>query len=112
MAEAQGERRKQSRMNLSLLVRVQGYDATGARWEEVSMTHDANTGGLSIPLKHAVQLGQVVLLSLPLPKRFRRFDQTQTTYRVYGLVRGLTSSDSTWRVGIVCLGKHPPRDFD
>jgi hypothetical protein len=62
-------------------------------------------------LGHEAELGQVLLLSLALPKRLRQFDLTATTYRVYSLVRGVRRRDERPRVGVMFFGKYPPREF-
>ena len=45
------------------------------------------SAGVSFPLKHPAFLGQALHLSLPLPKAFRQYTLSDTSYRVYGLVR-------------------------
>jgi hypothetical protein len=61
---------------------------------------------VALVLKKPVRVGQVLHLTLPLPARFRQYDLTQASYRVYGLVRGKRPGN---RYGLLFLGKHPPR---
>ena len=103
------ERRKQARVTLKIPVRVQGRDADGKAWDEVATTADVSGGGLALVLNHAVRQGQCLHLALPLPKRFREHDITDQSYRVYVLVRSVFGSIPPARVGVVFLGKHPPR---
>jgi PilZ domain len=58
-----------------------------------------------------VELGQVLALILPMPKRLRDFDLNEETYRVYGLVRGIVHKEAGERVGVMFFGKYPPRGF-
>jgi hypothetical protein len=109
--EAQAERRKAFRMGLVLPVRVTGFNDEGAAWEEESSTEDVSQGGLSLRLHRRVELGQVLALILPMPKRLREFDLNEETYRVYGLVRGIVHRDDRERVGVMFFGKFPPRGF-
>jgi hypothetical protein len=109
--EAQAERRKAYRMGMALPVRATGFADDGAAWEEVSSTEDVSQGGLSLRLHRKVELGQVLALSLPMPKRLREFDLNEATYRVYGLVRGIIHKDDCERVGVMFFGKYPPRGF-
>jgi hypothetical protein len=109
--EAQAERRKAYRMGMALPVRVTGFGDDGAAWEEVSSTEDVSQGGLSLRLHRKVELGQVLALSIPMPKRLREFDLNEATYRVYGLVRGIIHKDDCERVGVMFFGKYPPRGF-
>ena len=105
------DRRKTLRQNLGIPVRVQGFLADGGTWEELTTTLDVSYGGACFPLGHEAELGQVLLLSLGLPKRLRQFDLTASTYRVYSLVRGVRRRDERPRVGVMFFGKYPPREF-
>ena len=68
------ERRRQRRVPLRLPVRVQGRDANGTGWEEMSTCEDASVGGAALLVSHPVRPGQVLHLSVPLPRRFRQYD--------------------------------------
>lgn len=104
------ERRKQRRVPMKLPVRVQGRDASGATWEEMCSCEDASAGGVGLRLSRAVVLGQVLHLSMPLPAKFRQYDLTDPSYRVYSLVRNVRPAPGGGvRVGLLFLGKHPPR---
>lgn len=95
---------------MRLPVRVQGRDADGTTWEEMSNCEDASPGGVGLKLARQVVLGQVLHLSLPLPQRFRQYDLTDPSYRVYTLVRNVRRSpDGGVRIGVVFLGRYPPR---
>ena len=104
------ERRRQRRVPMRLPVRVQGREPDGTTWEEMSFCEDASAGGVGLLLKRSVVLGQVLHLSLPLPQRFRQYDLTDPSYRTYTLVRNVRPSPGGGvRVGVVFLGKSPPR---
>jgi hypothetical protein len=105
------ERRKTLRQNLAIPLRVQGFLADGTTWEELTTTVDVSSGGACFPLSHDAELGQVLLLSLPLPKRLRQYDLNDVAYRVYTLVRGVRRRAEQPRVGVMFFGKHPPREF-
>lgn len=107
----QGERRKNLRLGLAIPVRVQGFFADGTTWEEFSTTEDVSAGGASFPLSREVQLGQILHLSLALPKRLRQFDLNDAAYRVYTLVRGVRRRSGQPMVGVMFFGKYPPRGF-
>lgn len=106
------ERRKEDRMGLSLPLRVQGRDPNGTVWEEMTTSDDASFGGASFILKHAADLGQALRLSLPLPKRFRKYDFTNPSYHVYAVVRGIKLIQPAARLGVMFLGKDPPKDHE
>jgi hypothetical protein len=106
MSKDEKERRKTRRVPLKVPVRVQGRDPTGETWESMTSCEDVSAGGMALLLDRSVRVGQVLHLALPLPPRFRQYDLTEASYRVYGLVRGRRPGN---RVGILFLGKHPPR---
>lgn len=91
-------------------MRVQGRDSDGTTWEEMSSCEDASAGGVGLHLNRPVVLGQVLHLSMPLPQRFRQYDLTDPSYRIYTLVRNVRPAPGGGlRVGLLFLGKHPPR---
>jgi hypothetical protein len=109
---SQSERRQTARMNLSMPVRVQGHDTAGVGWEEMASVRDASPSGVALALRHAITRGQVLLLTLPLPKRFRQYDLADASYRIYGLVRGVKQEAGLARVGVMFLGRHAPRGYE
>jgi hypothetical protein len=105
------ERRKTVRVGLAIPLRVQGFLADGSTWEELTNTLDVSQGGACFALTHGAELGQVLLLSLPMPKRLRQYDLNDASYRVYSLVRGVRRRADQPRVGVMFFGKFPPRGF-
>jgi hypothetical protein len=104
------DRRKSQRMSLAVPVRVQGHNASGTPWTEMTMTENADFGGAAFTLKHSVTRGHALQLSLPLPKSFRSYDLTAPSYTVFSIVRNTTALPSgVYRVGVMFLGRHPPR---
>ena len=105
------ERRKNPRLGLAIPMRVQGFYADATTWDEMTSTLDVSQGGSCFALSHDAELGQVLLLSLALPKRLRQYDPTDAIYRVYSLVRSVRRRGEQPRVGVMFFGKHPPRGF-
>jgi hypothetical protein len=105
------ERRKNPRLGLAIPLRVQGFHADATTWDEMTSTLDVSQGGACFPLSHDAELGQVLLLSLALPKRLRQYDLADASYRVYSLVRSVRRRGEQPRVGVMFFGKHPPRGF-
>jgi len=112
MGEVATERRRQRRVPMKLPVRVHGRDADGASWEEMSTSEDASLGGAALLVTHPVRPGQVLHLSVPLPQHFRQYDINDSSYRTYALVRHARPAASALRVGVLFLGRHPPRGAD
>lgn len=105
------ERRKNPRLGLAIPVRIQGFVADGTTWDEMTTTLDVSSGGACFPLTREAELGQVLLLTLALPKRLRQYDITDASYRVYTLVRSVRRRGDKPRVGVMFFGKYPPRGF-
>jgi hypothetical protein len=106
-------RRKQQRMNLAVPLRVQGHEANGAPWTEMTLTENADNAGAAFPLKHPVTRGHALQLSMPLPKAFRSYDFTASSYNVHAIVRNTTAlPQGAIRVGVLFLGRHPPRGHE
>ena len=105
------ERRKNPRLGLAIPTRIQGFLADGSFWDEMTTTLDVSPGGACFPLVHEAELGQVLLMTLALPKRLRQHDLTDASYRVYTLVRGVRRRTDQRRVGVMFFGKYPPRGF-
>ncbi len=100
-------------MALRLPVRVRATGSDGRNWSEMSSTDDASFGGASFSLEHPLEVGRAVELTLPLPKRFRRYDLNEPGYRIFGLVRDVTNqAEGGRRVGVMFLGRNPPKGYE
>jgi hypothetical protein len=110
--EPRPERRRRPRMALTLPVKIQGYETNGDSWDEMGSVRDVSPGGVGFLVKHPLSRGHVLFLSLPLPKRFRSYDLFEPSYRVYALVRSVVAEGSSYRVGVMLLGRNPPRDHE
>jgi hypothetical protein len=100
-------------MGMNVAARVLGHDPDGTPWEEMTTTDDASYGGASFPLRHPHGVGQVLLVSAPLPRNFRRYDLAETSYKTYALVRNTRTTGNGDRVaGVMFLGKVPPKGYD
>jgi hypothetical protein len=106
------ERRSQTRMAILMPVYVKGFDEDGSAWEEMTTLGETSASGASLRLKHVAHPGQVLHLSLPLPKNFRQYDLTETSYHVWSLIRNVNPGPDGRRVGVCFLGRKPPRDFE
>jgi PilZ domain-containing protein len=105
------DRRKDTRLGIAIPVRLEAHDADGTRWEEMTKCDDASLGGVAFSVKRPVRTGQVLYLSLPLPARFRSYDRSEASYRVYALVQSVLPLPSGYRVGTSFLGKAPPPGY-
>jgi hypothetical protein len=78
----------------------------------MAFCEDASPTGLRLRVVHPLRRGQVLHLSVPLPARFRQYDLTDASYRVYALVRHVRPGPGAAFVGAVFLGRQPPRASD
>lgn len=106
------ERRKQARMDIALPLRIEGHDPQGTPWQEMTRCADASSGGASFLTSVPVQTGQVLRLSMPLPRRFRTHDPMSPSYHVYAVVQSVESLENGSRVGVSFFGKTPPAGFE
>lgn len=110
MPADRGDRRRHERLSLRLPVRVKARCPDGSVVDELAGCEDASSGGLSLLLRYPVRQGQLLHLSLPLPSRFRQYDLTDHSYRVYALVRSVVrNGEDGARVGLLFYGKTPPQ---
>jgi hypothetical protein len=112
MADRKRERRRESRLPMSIPVHVHGYEESGDVWVEVASVEDVSAGGVSFALEREVFVGQVLRLDLALPRTLRAYDHQEQTHRVYALVRHVTLTATGSRVGTMFFGKEPPRGFE
>lgn len=97
---------------MSMPVRVSGFAPDGYPWTEMCTVKDASASGLAFSLTRPVTRGLVLHLALALPKRFRSYDLGESSYHVYSLVRTVRPDGASTRVGVMFLGKQPPRHFE
>ncbi len=97
---------------MSMPVRVTGFAADGHPWTEMCTVKDASASGLAFSMTHPIRQGHVLHLALSLPKRFRSYDLGEASYHVYSLVRTVRPDGAGARVGVMFLGRNPPRHFD
>ena len=91
---------------------MRGYTRDGTLWDETSTTTDVGQGGVALTLVRPALMGQVVLLSLPLPALLRRYEPNAASYRVWSLVRYVSTEGPPYRVGLMFFGRQPPRGHD
>ncbi len=107
------DRRRDLRMGLTVPARVAGHDPDGTPWEEMTAIDDVSYGGASFSLKHAHGVGQVLFLTAPLPRNFRRYDLAETSYKIFALVRNTRAGASGERVaGVMFIGRVPPKGYE
>jgi curved DNA-binding protein CbpA len=106
------ERRRHQRFELSVPMRVSGYDRKGGKWNEMTHSIDASLTGAAMKLSMPVRKGMIVKLSMPMPMTLRSHGFFDNAYDVYAIVRRITHEDERVSlVGVEFIGEQPPEAY-
>jgi len=117
MPERGNYKRIRERLELRLPVRVTCQEAADVEWTEITRLLDVTPFGAGFTLKHPIERGRLVHMTIPMPRQLRVFDHAEDQYRVWGLVRHVKasappeSSSQLFEVGVAFIGKRPPRSY-
>lgn len=90
-------------------------------WSELTRLLDVTPFGASFPLAHAIEVGKLLQMTLPMPRQMRCFDHAADQYRVWALVRYVkplspaaasSKGKEQFAIGVAFVGKHPPESYD
>jgi hypothetical protein len=110
-------RRLAERKPSNLKVHIYCCESEDQSWEETSTLKDLSTSGARLLVKHPLEFGQLLLLTLPLPRHLRAFDKAERDYRVWVVVRSVKMmaisqpGKPLHEVGVAFIGKTPPPSF-
>ncbi|HKQ06290.1 MAG TPA: EAL domain-containing protein [Blastocatellia bacterium] len=105
-------RRRTERFKLAMPTRVTGYDNDKNKWDEMTQTINVSRTGVRLRLRRRMQQGNVVHLMLPLPVKLRSHGYSDSTYKVYALVRRVEPVKGGGQIlGLEFLGEEPPSGF-
>jgi hypothetical protein len=106
--------RRHVREKLALLVEVWSRESAQEEWTEIGKTVEISPLGLSLRIKRKVELGQLLRLSLPMPRHLRCFDKHTPMYFVWSVVRYVSDQSRArdYTVGVAFVGKRPPQSFN
>lgn len=109
---ASKNRRRCERFKLALPTRITGYDRKTGKWSEMTQTADVSRTGATVSLNRRMRHGSILHLTLPLPPKLRTHGYSDSSYRVYALVRRVESlGDGTRIVGLEFVGENPPTGY-
>ncbi len=115
--ESEKENRRIPRFSLTLPVRVESRLDKSLSWNEITRLTDISAFGAGFNLKHNVQKGRLLQMTMPLPRQMRCYDYTEPQYRVWGLVRSCitkenpVAEENPHAVGVAFIGKKPPLSY-
>ncbi|HWN10291.1 MAG TPA: hypothetical protein VNO50_13670 [Pyrinomonadaceae bacterium] len=117
MAEPGKLKRIRQRLELRLPVRVRCQEAENVEWTEITRLIDVTPFGAGFALKHPIEKGRLLHMTIPMPRQLRVFDHVEDQYRVWALVRYVKpvmapeGNSQSFEVGVAFIGKHPPRGY-
>ncbi len=117
MPERGNYKRIRERLELRLPVRVTCQEALDVEWTEITRLIDVTPFGAGFALKHPIERGRLVHMTIPMPRQLRVFDHAEDQYRVWALVRHVKSAtppeskSMLFEVGVAFIGKRPPRSY-
>ena len=116
MPQEEKFKRIRERLELKLPVRVRCRETPEIEWTEVTRLIDVSPFGARFTLKHPVEKGRLLHMTIPMPRQLRVFDHVEDQYRVWALVRFVqsttTAGNSVFEIGVAFIGKHPPRSYE
>lgn len=116
--ESDESRRLRERIGLSLPVQIRCRASLDHEWTEMSRLVDVTPFGARTRIKHPIEIGRLLLLTMAMPRQLRCFDHVEPQYRVWSLVRNIKLLDhkkeknALIEIGVAFVGKHPPRSFE
>jgi hypothetical protein len=112
MSSDRADLRREFRLGLNLPVRVVGRGPGGGSWEELTETEDTGAGGIAILLERQPAAGDVLRVTLPLPRSLRLVDTGESADTAWGTVRAVLPAGARYRVGISFLDQSRPDALD
>jgi PilZ domain len=118
--ESGDKQRVARRISTTMPARLQYQTGKTGGWDEVSRLVQVSPLGCGVRLKHLVEAGRLVLLTLPLLPELRRFDFSEPQYKIWGVVRYINwekvsynqrGEASLYEIGIAFVGKEPPDSY-
>jgi hypothetical protein len=117
MPEERKWKRIRERLELKLPVRIKCRETKDMQWTEITRLIDVTPFGAGFTLKHPVEKGRLLHMTIPMPRQLRVFDHVEDQYRVWALVRYIKQAkapDKTqqFEVGVAFIGKRAPRSYE
>jgi hypothetical protein len=107
------EERKVSHLSVKVYCRVNSeYD-----WQELTQLKDVSKLGARFALATQTEIGQLLQLTMALPRNFRFFDFASTYYSIWGVIRTVAEIEDTdlemklFETSVAFIGKSAPESF-
>jgi hypothetical protein len=100
---------------VSLPVKVEIHSPENTVRREISRIESVTKTSADFCVTRPVEIGQLVLLKMPVRKDLRRFDFDKEQYRVWSIVRSCDQTPhkdfSNYNVSVAFIGQEPPESF-
>lgn len=115
-ASLQTDQRRLTRIALALPTRVEGKINSQTSWNEITRLKDVSAFGVGFNLQRPVKRGRLVYMTIPLPRKLRCYDFSESQYKIWGIVRrcvavNVKTKTDSYAHGIAFVGKHPPESY-
>lgn len=105
----------QEENEVSLPVKIEAYTTEQSVWREISRIENVTETSVKFRLTRPLEIGQLLLLKMPIKKNLRRYDLDKQLYRVWGVVRSCDSEPDAdfdvYRTSVAFIGQEPPVSF-
>lgn len=95
-----------------LPVRIRGKDSDGELRQEMSTTSNVSTNAATFLMEREVTVGSVLLLSLPLPRSWRKHSLDTPIYSTYAEVLFVEPSNGKYVVGVRFISSAKARELE
>jgi len=116
MSEQRIYKRIRERLQLTLPVRVRGRETPSFEWTEVTRLTNVTPFGAGFTLRHPTEKGRLLHMTMPMPRQLRVFDHVEDQYKVWAVVRYITTSivekRTVFEVGVAFIGKRAPASYE
>jgi PilZ domain len=115
IAATEKNERKSERIFLSLPIRVEAHENQNKVWREVTHLESVSDIGAGFYTSRIFDVGQLVFLSMPIEKEFRRYDHDKENYGVWGIIRHchriVRGQNAINHIGVAFIGQEPPYSY-
>jgi hypothetical protein len=100
---------------LSIPVKIEAHNSPNGVWREISRVESVSSTRADFYLTRSCEIGELLLLKMPIRKDLRRFDFDKEQYRVWGVVRRCAqirlNNSAIHHVSVAFIGQEPPASF-
>ena len=81
------EKRRMQRISMQLPIKIEVRVDQKKEWEEITRIKDISTFGTGFVLSRPVKRGRLIYMTIPMPRKLRNYDLSESQYKIWGIVR-------------------------